>query len=326
MKYTVCIILFILPLPLLSQSNQDQIESDVILKNNYQEPSPLDLITPVLLRTTDSDFNNEYHPSSSGFWNHSAAHFFSSLIIPGSAQIANRNWKRAGLFIAVEALSIYMIVDYRNRGISGERKYEQYADNNWSVVQYSEWLIDYHNFHGLNNQYLSELRNMVEGNQPAFTPDEDWSVVALETLRQVERNTLYVTTDDLGANNFSHVLPDYGSQQYYELIAKYYQYQAGWKDYDSFHNSLGHTDEQYFERYFIDRNGEYASPMFYKGVELADRFNNDFRRSRVFTSLLIANHFISAFDSYFTFKLKQNRLQAASSIMPGRQIIVNYTF
>ncbi len=327
MKNTFCLILFSLaPLLLHSQSNQDKTDSVVIIERDLEESTSLHVVTPILIRNSGLNANYEYNSSQSGFWNNTAANFFSSLILPGSAQIANRNWKRAGLFVAVEALSIYMILDYRNRGNSGERRYEQYADDNWSVVQYSEWLIDYHSIHGINNPHLPELKNLLQGNEAAFDPDQDWDVVDLEILRNVERNTPYVTTDDLGANNFSHVLPGYGSQQYYELIAKYYQYQAGWRDYDQFHNSLGHTEDLYYERYLIDRNGAFASPMFFEGARLSERFNDDFRRSRLFTSILITNHFLSAFDSYFTIKLKQNRLQATSSILPGQQLVVSYSF
>ena len=318
------LIMLILPQLVQSQAVDNQQFSTVIIESEPNDQNNLQIITPVLLR--NNNLYQNFDKNNSSFWGHSASNFFSSLILPGSAQAANKNWIRAGLFAAIEVVSIYMIVDFRNRGASGERRYEQFADENWSVVQYSQWLIDYHEVHGIQNPYLRDLENMIQEHEAAFTPDVDWNKVDLTVLRDVERNTPYVTTDDFDASNFSHVLPDYGSQQYYELIAKYYQYQAGWRDYNNFHNSLGHTGNLFNERYLIDRNGAFASPMFYKGVDLSEQFNDDFRKSRHFTSLLIANHFISAFDAYFTLKLKQNRIQATSSVLPGQQLNIRYSF
>ncbi|MCC5941980.1 MAG: hypothetical protein JJU37_10605 [Balneolaceae bacterium] len=288
---------------------------DVSLQN-------LHVVTPLLMRDLSYSVNSHNRP----FTESSAVPFFSSLIIPGTGQMMNRNWWRSGIYLAVEAASIYLAIDYRNRGTAGERNYERWADQNWSVVQYSNWLIEYHNVHGINNPYLDDLIRMLQGADASFDTGIDWNRVDLTVLRNVERNTPYITTDDLAASNFSHVLPDYGSQQYYELIAKYYQYQAGWRDYDSFHDNLGHTGALFNERYRIDRNGAYASTLFYDGVDFASQFNSDFRRSGYFVSLLIANHVISAFDAYFTVQLKQNRINATSTMLPGRHLVVNYRF
>jgi len=283
-----------------------------------------DLITPILER----NFQNALQESGqqTGFTSRSEVVFLSSAVLPGSGQIMNRNWLKAGLFMAIEAASIYYMVDYNKRGRRGERNYENWADDNWSVVQYSNWLVQYHDVHGIDNPYLNQLREMVDGTSASFNTETEWAKINLDILRNVERNTPYITTDDAAARNFSHVLPNYGSQQYYELIAKYYQYQAGWKDYDQFHNNLGHTGSQFNERYLIDRNGDFASPLFFEGVDRAAQFNSDFRTGRNFMSLLIVNHVLSAFDAYFTLKIRQNRLQATSGLSPNQQIKLSFSF
>lgn len=252
--------------------------------------------------------------------------FAASAVIPGLGQAANRNWVRSGIFLAIEAVAIYGAIEYRNRGRSGERSYERWADQNWSVVQYATWLVEYHDVHDISNPYIDQLRAQLNGVSAAFNPDIDWQIVNLALLRNAERNSPFILTDDLTANNFSHVLPDYGSQQYYELISKYYQYQAGWRDYHSFHNSLGHTGDMYNERYFIDRNGAYASPFFREGADRAAMFNDNYRTGQNFTLLLIANHVFSAFDAYFTVRLKQNRITATPSILPGHQLSMKLRF
>jgi hypothetical protein len=324
-KMIVLILFFCVPFDGYSQLNQhDEMTSSVVITSPENQNDNLQLVTPVLLRksfNTDSMYDN----GQNGLTDPASA-FFSSLIIPGSGQISNRSWFRAGLFLAIETTSIFMAVEYRNRGTKGERDYERWVNNNWSVVEYSNWLVDYHDIHGINNPHINELREMVDGVNPAFDIRKDWAAVDISLLRNVEQNTPYITTDDLAAQNFSHVLPQYGSQQYYELVAKYYQYQAGWRDYHAFHNNIGNTGNFYNDRYLIDRNGTHASNFFYDGARKAQQFNDDFRISNYFISLLIANHVISAFDAYFTVRTKQRRLQASSSIIPGQQFVINYRF
>ena len=322
-KTILFILLCFLPIQLISQTqNDDSRQSIVILEKESHDRIDLHIVTPILLRSSTTGYNNQ----NRSFYESSAVPFFSSLIVPGTGQMINGNWWRSGLYLAVEATAIYLAIDYRNRGISGERNYERWADQNWSVVQYSNWLIEYHKVHGISNPYIDDLAQMLQGFETSFNTKTDWNRIDLSVLRNVERNTPYITTDDFAASNFSHVLPDYGSQQYYELIAKYYQYQAGWRDYDEFHDNLGHLGSMFNERYRVDRNGAYASQLFHDGVTFADQFNNNFRRSGYFVSLLIANHVISAFDAYFTVQLKQNRVEASSTVLPGKLLVLNYRF
>ena len=243
--------------------------------------------------------------------------FLSSGLMPGSAQATQKNWLRAGAFFLIEAASIYLVLDYQQRGTDRRNSYEAFADQNWSVVQYANWLVEYHDVNNLNNPNLDALRNLVEGLEPAWNTTADWSAIDIQILRAVERNTPYVTTDNLYAANFSHILPAYGSQQYYELIAKYYQFQAGWRDYIN-----SDWRDYYFDYpvYQIDRSGGNASPLFFEGALLADQFNNDFRKAGTYTLLLIGNHIVSAFDAYFSYTLEKNRATLAAGVLPGRQL------
>lgn len=319
------LILFLCPTVVAAQYVGPPIDLiDHVGDNKNQSTDTYHVVTPILLRdsiisqnSSDSKFSGLKKP---GYL------FASSLILPGSGQLINRNPIRAGLYAALEITSIYMVVELQKRGRRGERNYERFANQNWSVVQYAKWLIEYHDFHSISNPFLPQLRDRLNGVQSSFDTSVEWNQIDLALLRSVEKNTPYMTTDNLAANNFSHMLPAYGSQQYYELISKYYQYQAGWRDYNNFHDQLGHIGNQFNERYFVDRNGLYASPFFYEGIQMSREFNEDFRTRRTFLSLLIVNHFISAFDAYFTISLKQNRLNATSTAIPGKQLILEYKF
>lgn len=319
----LCIITVLLPLFVHAQETILTENIPIVENNNHPQDENYYLVTPVLLRESAvQSYEDEYAIRNGNKFQA----FFSSLIIPGSGQIKNNSWWKAGLFLSVEVASVYLFVDFRNDARIGEREFEKWANKNWSVVQYSNWLVKYHEVNALDNPHIDELREMVDGEEATFNIQTDWEKVDLSLLRNVERNTPYITSDAEANSNFSHTLPEYGSQQYYELLSKYYQYQAGWKDYDDFHDSIGHTGIFFNDRFQIDRGGAYASPFFYQGAQIGEQFNTDFRRSGYFVSILIANHIISAFDAYFTLKVKQNRLQATSTIIPGKQLTLTYRF
>jgi hypothetical protein len=316
-KIFMIVVLFMLPSIVLSQPMESE---DLVEAPNFTK---FDLIEPSY---SISSYGAENFSFIKSVREKPGLAFLSSAVLPGSAQAMNGNWIRTGLFAAVEATAIILAVDYQNRAERHERLYEQDADQNWSVVQYAQWLTEYHIAHNLPNPYISDLRDEVAGLTPTFDTEIDWDAVDISVLRNAERNTRYITTDDQTANNFSHTLPAYGSQQYYELIAKYYQYQAGWKDYHDYHDQLGHTGNDYLQRYYFDRNGAYASPLFWQFADDADRFNSLYRTGRTFQMLLIANHVASAFDALFSVQLKQNRIEATSSIVPGRQLSMTVHF
>jgi hypothetical protein len=127
-----------------------------------------------------------------------------SAILPGAGQVYNEDWWIAGIFVAVEAALITTAVVYDNKGDDQTEYFENYADENWSVVQYAEYL----NSKGAN----------VEINQDESLPP--WErIVSWSQLNEAEREY---------ASPGSHTLPPHGEQQYYELIGKYHQYIPGW--------------------------------------------------------------------------------------------------
>ncbi len=277
-----------------------------------------DLITPVMLQSKRNG-TDSFSPSDA-IQNKAGIALISSAILPGSAQAVHGNWLRAGIYFAVEVAALYTHLEYRSRGNRGERNYERFADQNWSVVQYAGWLVEYHEQHNISNPYIGDLAAMLHGKEPAFDTDIDWQIVDIELLRNAERLTPYITTDELGANNFSHVLPAYGSQQYYELISKYFQYASGWNDFYGFH------EQELTDPFLIDRFGGKASPLFWTGRDMAEKFNDQFRFSNNMLSLLIINHFVSAFDAYFTVRLQNRKVQVSATGTPGMQFRLTYRF
>lgn len=132
-----------------------------------------------------------------------------SAIIPGAGQVYNGDWWIAGIFVVAEAALITTAVVYDNKGDDQTEYFENFADENWSVVQYAEYL------NGLNDPNDPDIE--IDYNTPGLEPWErivDWS-----QLNEAETG--------------SHNLPQHGEQQYYELIGKYHQYIPGWPGWTS---------------------------------------------------------------------------------------------
>jgi hypothetical protein len=78
--------------------------------------------------------------------------------------------------------------------------------------------------------------------------------------------------------------------------------------------------------FLIDRLGGKASLFFWAGRDQAAEFNDHYRFSKNMLSLLILNHFISAFDAYFTVRLQNRQIEAGTSGIPGMQFRLTYRF
>ena len=237
---------------------------------------------------------------------------FSSAVIPGSGQAANKKWVRAGLYFLAEAVMIGIYLKGTHDAKVEERRYKHFANNNWSVVNYAQWLVEYHEQNNLSNKYIDDLEQHIQGKTADYSPNSDWSKIDIELLRNVERNTPFVYPEHIG-NNFSHVMPDYGSQQYYELISKYYQYGPGWNDFTT--------------QYQLNWDGSGMPENFILGARLANDFNDSYRLAGNMVSFLILNHIVSAFDAYLTVKIKNRKLETETNLLnPHRAVTLKFHF
>ncbi|MGM0589692.1 MAG: DUF5683 domain-containing protein [Bacteroidota bacterium] len=289
--------------------------------------------------TTTSDFtiteqDLRYQASASNYMDKKLQPFrskpglalLSSAILPGSGQAMNKKWWRAGLYLAVEAVTLGLHLHYQDQAARQEQAYMRYADNNWSVVNYAKWLVDYNNHHnGTTLPYSIVGENLDEG--PAYDTSVDWQRVNLSALRDLERQTVYYYSDGTQGQTFSHVLPDYGSQQYYELISKYFQYGSGWNDFGTTRSGDPITSP-----FRLPWDGSAMPANFFLGASKAETFNDNYRRAGNLITLLLANHIASAIDAFFTVKLanqsddNQHTIDPSISFSPGTQFSLKYHF
>ncbi len=236
--------------------------------------------------------------------------FLSSAILPGFGQAAHGQWWKTALFAGIEIGAIALMIERRNYARSVERDFWDMADNNWSVVQYAQFLEAYTHLDVDIRDMLTAEGLAIYQNEgqitPRFNNDIDWDMIDIESLREIERNTLYAN-----GNLFSHVLPDYGSQQYYELVSKYFQYGPGWVDWGGNLN--------------IVNGGVADMPQLWRDHNrLEEDFNEAYRFSRNMMKVLLVNHIVSGFDAFFTSRIRNFR--ATASMQHGGTVHLTYRF
>lgn len=245
----------------------------------------------------------------------------SSALIPGLGQAVNKKWIRAGAYFVADAILMGVHFNKINKARRQEREYEQFANQRFSVVAYARWLVEYHDQNNIPNPYIDQLRQQVTGVDPSFNPEIDWNIVDLEVLRNVERNTPFIFDNGVPGNNFSHVMPDYGSQQYYELISKYYQFGPGWTDFGTDQNG-----SMLDNLYQLSWDGTDMPVNFFEGADMAEMFNDNYRIAGNMISFMILNHVVSAFDAYLTVKLRNNKIETETNLLSSRQFTIRYYF
>jgi hypothetical protein len=226
--------------------------------------------------------------------------FAFSAVIPGLGQVYNQSWWKAGISVAAEAALITMYVGWKNKGNDGERGYKAYAHGNWSPIKYAEWLNAYGGYSGPD----IALPTMTETD---FMHPDTWTAAQhaevdafFNNIRAAERQSSFLET---GAG-FSHVLPYFGEQQYYELIGKYFQFAPGWDDYSYEPNADPETvmpeDAQFY---------------YYAGIH-ADA-NDYLRKSSWAGAFVIVNHFASAVEAAVSAKMHNMSLHPRTAVESG---------
>lgn len=125
-----------------------------------------------------------------------------SAVIPGTGQIYAKNYLKSAIFIAAEAGLWALYAVFQGKGNDQTDAYEKYANENWNMRKYAQWLKD-QSFQGSDGIDLSK-----------------------------DDETLRLQINVCEERNFSHQLPRKGEQQYYEVIGKYQNYVTGWSTAD----------------------------------------------------------------------------------------------
>ena len=247
------------------------------------------------------------------------AAFAMSALVPGLGQAYNKQWGKAIAGFVVEAAIITGAIVWNNQGSTLETDYQQYAHAFWDPAKYANWLNDYNSYLQINfpdamvDAPSIAVPNQIDFRNPDAWSQAEWTVVLdfFSEIQNVERDMFHLET--LAA--FSHTLPDFSEQQYYELVGKYYQFAPGWEDYPAWR----------------DENGEYTvaidpsmtgpddtrpnvSSRFFQYADDHAHANDVLRRASRVTTLLIATHFIAAIEAAVSAKLHNDRITPSLEI------------
>jgi hypothetical protein len=226
--------------------------------------------------------------------------FAMSALIPGLGQVYNKSLWKAGIALVAEAALVTAYVAWKGKGNDGVDDYEAYAHEKWNPARYAQWLNAYSGYTG-SDIPLPDLT------EEEFMHPEDWTATEkaqvdqlIDDIRDAERQSVYLST---GAG-FSHVLPFFGEQQYYELIGKYFQYAPGWEDYefdpDAQPEDVMPQDAQFY---------------YYAGIH-ADA-NDYLRKSSWAGAFVIINHFAAAVEAAVSAKMHNMSLRPRTAMTAG---------
>jgi len=181
-----------------------------------------------------------------------------SALLPGAGEFYGEDYLKAGIFFAIEVAAWGTYIYFNNKGNNQTDSYQKYADTYWDVRTYGRWLKD-------------------EGFEDSggINPDEPDLNVLMDQIRVCEQS------------NFSHTLPEYKSQQYYELIGKYQNFQAGW-------TNLAHRPTKAQGPYWYET---YHDPVFTGYADERQKANDFYDYAKIGPITAIVNHILSAADA-----------------------------
>ena len=240
--------------------------------------------------------------------------FAASAAVPGLGQAYNRQWIKAAAGLVAEAALVYGYVRTRERGLDREAVYEAYARTHWDPVQYATWLEDYSEWlPGVERREIdASLVQGIDLMRPDAWSAAEWQRVRsfFNEIRAVEDAVYHPET---GAS-FSHKLPYFGEQQYYELIGKYFQFAPGWEDYPVWREGETFTDAIDPERTGPGGEKVNVQGRFWEYDRMAERANDLLRSASRLTALILVNHLAAAIDAAVFAKLHNDRLETEMAL------------
>lgn len=250
-----------------------------------------------------------------------------SAVLPGLGQAYNDDWIKGAAALAVEVGLIAGYILWRNQGLEEEDAYIDYAHEYWSAGRYAGWLNDYVEFleteHGAAiSADPIDVPTGIDLSAPDTWSAQEASMVRslFNQIRDVEGELFHPET---GAT-FSHKLPFFGEQQYYELIGKYFQFAPGWVDYPDWR-----VDGEFTQAIDPETSGPGGTKLNIQGrfLEYANdhaQANTLLRRASRISAVILLNHIVSAFDAAISAKLHNDRLDTDLALghdVEGRAVV-----
>ena len=203
-----------------------------------------------------------------------------SIILPGSGEFYSKSYLKSAIFFGAEVGLWTVFAVYQGKGNSQTTEYQNYANQNWNINKYAAWLKN-QGFQGSSG---------INPNEPDF---------------EVLRAQVNVCEEQ----NFSHTLPHFGEQQYYEVIGKYQSFISGWSTAgsDITKNNYGNYVLQQVQDYMVTRQ----------------QANDYYNVSYTSLDVIVLNHILSAADAVWTVSMFNKNLKVNTSF--NLKNIYNFT-
>jgi hypothetical protein len=276
-----------------------------------------------LLSTSDSSriptmHTNKYSPLRAGLY---------SAVIPGAGQFYTKSYLQSALFAGAEVALWIFYSKYQTKGDQKTQEFQDYADANYSVVRYVEWIQKYYPLAWLKQRatpddytIATSIYGTILNGSTSSHPWDQVNWIALNTYEElIGKNSS--SSDPTG---FSHKLPFRPDQQYYELIGKYPQFAGGWDDaIDALDPSKTITAQM------VAMVNAQVSQHFLDYRNMRGDANSYYNIATTMTYVLVANHVLGALEAAWNAAHLNSQLHASSSVQPrnvdGYHVELAYT-
>ena len=220
-----------------------------------------------------------------------------SFVVPGAGEFYSESYIKSAVFVAIEATAITIGLIYDKKGNDQTIFFQDYADGaqGWSALRYAQWTLNHITELNPNLKPADYQNKVIQNGQ-----------VNWDELNKMENDVAGRSGIDgsvLGSY-YSHRLPKYGEQQYYELIGKYPQFYQGWSDADM---SLVSYDE-------IKQKLDNGGTKFTYYSEERGKANDFYNIASKAVIVVVVNHIISALDAAWSAHGYNSNLQMHASI------------
>jgi hypothetical protein len=256
-----------------------------------------------------------YDPASvlmtQGSSGHRGLELVEAALLPGLHQARHGDWLKASAFVLVEVGALLAIKNLNDKGEELDAEFLAYADEHWSYERYWRNRVEVGEY-AHDEPYWDRGISWDEAQGALYIDPSIWPngiIVDEEGWLPYYGDSPYgeVRVPGPGEVAGGHVLPgyyrqgtagDFGSwehldinrtQQFYEMIGKYGQFQRGWDDYgldDPAQTFL--YEQQWSVNYFSANARHYDS--------IRDKSNDKLIQADRMFGIIIANHVVSFLD------------------------------
>jgi hypothetical protein len=191
-----------------------------------------------------------------------------SLVLPGAGEFYAESYLKSAVFLAAEAALWVLAYSYDRKADRQTDFFQNYANAHWSVVSYAKYALTLAPSGG-NYQVIIPGTNALWSRYP-------WMCVNWAELNRMESDIAQTAAGQY----YSHQLPQYNTQQYYELIGKYPQFNQGWDDAPpscNYGNQLS------------------AELLYYSGQR--GQANTYYTTASTYVAIVLLNHVVSTVDA-----------------------------